>query len=105
MKLDNNPNTALVLEELYEALLLLDTKHEVACFMKDLCTQQELLALAERWRVCKLLEQETLSYRDIHRITGASLVTIGRVARFLKHEPFHGYKTMLSKIKNQKVTL
>jgi TrpR-related protein YerC/YecD len=90
------------LGELFEALLLLENKDEVACFVKDLCTPQEISLLAERWRVCQLLEQGTLSYREIHRITGASLVTIGRVSRFLKNEPFQGYKIVLDKIKKKK---
>jgi TrpR-related protein YerC/YecD len=89
-------------EELYEALLLLKTKKEIAQFMKDLCTPQELAALAERWRVCKLLARGDLSYRDIHRETGASLVTIGRVARFLKTEPFQGYTMILNRLKRKK---
>jgi uncharacterized protein YerC len=47
----------------------------------------------------KLLEQGNLSYREIHRITGASLTTIGRVARFLKDESYNGYQVMLNKLR------
>lgn len=83
-----------------EALLQLDTLEETYNFLKDLCTPSEIVALAERWRVCKLLEENNLSYREIRNITGASLSTIGRVARFLKDEPYGGYKTILEKIKN-----
>lgn len=85
--------------DLYEALLLLETPGEVASFLRDLCTPQEVSALKERWRVCQLLELGNLSYRDIHKITGASLTTIGRVARFLKEEQHHGYRAVLNKIK------
>lgn len=87
------------LNDLFDALLHLNTRTEVANFMQDLCTPQELTAVAERWRVCRLLANTDLSYRDIHTITGASLVTIGRVARFLRTEPFQGYKIMLDKMK------
>lgn len=93
----NRYNTAI--NDLCETLLLIETKNEAYNFLKDLCTPQELIALAERWRVCTLLEKGDLSYRDIHNITGASLTTIGRVARFLKNEPYHGYKTLLKKFK------
>jgi TrpR-related protein YerC/YecD len=84
---------------LYEAILLLKTDKELKKFFKDLCTPQEIESLSERWRVCQLLEQGDLSYRDIHAITGASLTTIGRVARFLKDEPHKGYKNILQKMK------
>jgi TrpR-related protein YerC/YecD len=85
--------------DLCEALLLLETKKEAYNFLKDLCTPQEIAALAERWKVCKLLNEGNLSYRDINRITGASLTTIGRVARFLKDEPYCGYANLLKKLK------
>ncbi|MCL4380478.1 YerC/YecD family TrpR-related protein [Candidatus Dependentiae bacterium] len=96
---ENVKNTAL--EELFEAFLLLKTNEEVARFMKDLCTPQEMAALAERWRVCKLLDQSELSYREIHQMTGVSLATITRIARFLKTEPHQGYALVLYKIQRQ----
>lgn len=87
------------IEGLCEAFLHLKTKDEIYSFLKDLCTPQELTALAERWRVCQLLHQGNLSYRDINQLTGASLMTIGRVARFLKDEPYKGYQNLLGKMK------
>lgn len=83
--------------QLCEALLSLKNKEEAFLFLKDLCTPQELSALSERWRVCKLLADGELSYREIHKLTGASLTTIGRVARFLKDEPYHGYRLILNR--------
>ena len=90
------------LDELCAALLLLATKEEAGNFLRDLCTPREISALAERWRVCRLLENDNLSYREIHHTTGASLTTIVRVARFLKDEPYHGYLTVLKKLKRIK---
>jgi TrpR-related protein YerC/YecD len=87
------------IDDLCDALLTLKTRQEMLIFLKDLCTPQELNALTERWRVCQLLAQGDLSYRDIHAKTGASLTTIGRVARFLKEEPYHGYKLVLERKK------
>jgi len=84
---------------LAQALLLLESPQEVDNFLKDLCTPQEIHALSERWRVCQLLDEGKLSYREIHKISGASITTVGRVARFLKDEPYNGYKTMLNKVK------
>ena len=88
--------------ELYAALLLVKSDVEMARFLKDLCTPQEIRALAERWRVCRLLNEGTLSYRDINDMTGASLATIGRVARFLKEEPHHGYQLILSRLSKRR---
>ncbi|HSX20891.1 MAG TPA: YerC/YecD family TrpR-related protein [Gammaproteobacteria bacterium] len=88
--------------DLYEALLLLGSKQEARDFLKDLCTPQEIVALTERWRVCQLLDAGELSYREIHAVTGASITTVGRVARFLKDEPYHGYRAILDKIKLKK---
>jgi TrpR-related protein YerC/YecD len=90
------------LDDLCAALLLLETTEEVRNFLHDLCTPAEISSLAERWRVCRLLANKDLSYREIHRATGASLTTIGRVARFLKDEPYHGYLTILNKLKRMK---
>jgi len=87
------------LDDLIDALLLLENREQAARFLKDLCTPQEISALGERWRVCKLLNQGTLSYREIHTLTGASLATITRVARFLRNESNYGYQEILKKIK------
>lgn len=85
--------------DLIEALINLKDRTDAQNFLKDLLTPQEKQALEERWRVCQLLEKGGLSYREIHKQTGASLTTIGRVARFLKDEPYHGYKAILNKLK------
>ncbi len=83
--------------ELSAALLLLRKREELDAFLMDLCTPQERQALQERWRVAQLLARGDLSYREIHAISGASLTTISRVARFLKDEPFQGYQLALQR--------
>lgn len=85
-------------QELIEAFLALENPDEAKRFLTDLCTPQELSALAERWRVCRMLHNNELSYREIHDQTGASLATITRVARFLKMEPHQGYSAVIQKI-------
>jgi len=99
----SNAQEEVVVQELFDALLLLKSSEEMSSFFKDLCTPQEIKALAERWRVCKLLDQGTLSYREIHSVTGASLATIGRVARFLNTEPHHGYRRILDRMVSKKI--
>lgn len=85
--------------DLLEAILIIETKDQLSTFFKDLCTPAELRSLEERWKVCQLLAKENLSYREIHAITGASLTTIGRVARFLKEEKYGGYRNILKKLR------
>ena len=55
---------------------------ECRAFFRDLCTPAELQAMADRWAVVEWL-QKGLPYREIHRLTGVSVTTIGRVARYL----------------------
>lgn len=85
---------------LYKAILLLEHEDEMRRFFKDICTPAEIRALEERWRVCQLLNRDH-SYREISKKTGASLTTIGRVARFLREEQNEGYITLLKKIKKE----
>jgi TrpR-related protein YerC/YecD len=73
---------ALAERSLYQAILTLKSADECRAFFRDLCTPAELQALADRWSVVELLQQD-LPYREIHRLTGVSVTTIGRVARYL----------------------
>ncbi|MDR1267346.1 MAG: trp operon repressor [Holosporales bacterium] len=84
--------------DLYAAMALLTSAKEVEDFLTDLCTPAEIKAFSERWRVCQILDRDDCSYRDIRKNTGVSLATISRVARFLKHEKYGGYRKMLEKI-------
>jgi TrpR-related protein YerC/YecD len=67
---------------LYGAILALRNIDECRSFFRDLCTPAELQAMTDRWAVVELLGRG-LPYREIHRLTGVSVTTIGRVARFL----------------------
>ena len=67
---------------LFQAVLTLTSVDECRDFFRDLCTPAELQALADRWSVVGLLQQG-IPYREIHRLTGVSVTTIGRVARYL----------------------
>jgi TrpR-related protein YerC/YecD len=73
---------ALVERNLCVALAALRTPEEVRAFLRDLCTPTELQAMADRWAVVDPLKR-ALPYREIRRLTGVSITTIGRVARFL----------------------
>jgi len=73
---------ALAERNLIAAMLTLRTPEELRSFLRDLCTPAELQAMADRWAVVDYLGRG-LPYREIHRLTGVSVTTIGRVARFL----------------------
>jgi TrpR-related protein YerC/YecD len=64
------------------ALLTQRTPEELRAFLRDLCTPAELQAMADRWAVVECLQKD-MPYREIHRVTGVSITTIGRVARYL----------------------
>ena len=80
---------------LFEAIISLKSADECRNFFKDLCTPAELQALVDRWQVVEYLEQG-LPYRKIHDLTGVSVTTIGRVARFLA-DGFGGYRTAITR--------
>ena len=73
---------ALAERNLCVAVAALKTGDEVRAFFRDLCTPAELQAMADRWAVVDHLKRG-ISYREIHKLTGVSVTTIGRVARFL----------------------
>lgn len=83
-------------DALFGAITSLRDVRECRNFFKDLCTPAELQALVDRWQVVELLQQE-LPYRRIHELTGVSVTTIGRVARYLS-DGFGGYRTAISRV-------
>ena len=86
--------------EFYRAVLSLESVDEARAFLADLCTPAELEALLDRWSVVGYLQQG-LPYRRIHELTGVSVTTIGRVARFLTGGN-GGYRTALERLQAQR---
>lgn len=85
-------------KELVEAFLMLKNNDECRRFLHDICTPKEITDLADRWWIARLLDEQKYSYRDIHEMTGVSVTTIGRVARFLQQENYQGYRLLLNKL-------
>lgn len=83
---------------LFEAVISLESIDECRNFFRDLCTPAELQALVDRWQVVAYLE-EGLPYRKIHDLTGVSVTTIGRVARFLT-DGFGGYQVAIERTRH-----
>lgn len=80
----NNLNTAEV-DQLFDAILSLETKEECRKFFKDICTVNELLTFAQRFDVgIRLLNGST--YQEVSKETGASTATISRVRRLLNDD-------------------
>jgi TrpR-related protein YerC/YecD len=82
---------------LAEALLAMRTAEEMRALLKDLTTPAELEALVDRWRVVQFLQQRR-PYREINELTGVSVTTIGRVARFLEYGN-GGYRLALERLR------
>lgn len=78
---------------LYNALLKLHTKEEIASLFEDLCTVNEVHAMGQRLEVARLLN-ENVPYNEIADMTGASTATISRVAKALNYGA-GGYKLVL----------
>ena len=92
---DSRSQQAAAEDALFGAVNSLRTIDECRDFFRDLCTPAELQALVDRWQVVELLEQG-LTYRKIHDLTGVSVTTIGRVARFLT-DGFGGYRIAIDR--------
>ncbi len=71
-------------DNLFEAILRLESKEECYNFFEDLCTVNELLSLSQRFGVAAMLRDKK-TYLEIAEKTGASTATISRVNRSLNY--------------------
>lgn len=78
----NNKIHVPEVDSFLDAVLTLENKDEAYAFFEDICTVNELLAIAQRYAVAKML-REKKTYLDISEATGASTATISRVNRSL----------------------
>lgn len=84
------------IKKLYQAILALENEDECAAFLDDICTVQELEALAQRLVVACNLNQGK-NYAQINVETGASTATICRVSKALNYGD-GGYKTVIERL-------
>ncbi|MEH7117361.1 YerC/YecD family TrpR-related protein [Neobacillus vireti] len=82
--------------QLFNAILLLQTKEECAAFFDDLCTMNEIKAFVQRLEVARLLKEGN-TYIDIQLETNASSSTITRVKKLLDYGS-NGYQTVLNRL-------
>jgi len=83
-------------DALCDALLCLRTREECYAFLEDACTIKEILDIAQRLSVAKLLRSGT-SYSAICRETGASTATISRVSKCCEYGA-GGYRTVVERL-------
>ena len=79
-----------------KAILSLNTKEECDAFLEDIMTKKEVLDIAQRLLVAKMLSEQTV-YNKIVEETGASTATISRVNRSFLYGA-GGYKRALEAI-------
>jgi len=84
-------------EDMYKAILSLETVEECINFFDDLCTVTELQAMEQRYQVAQCLSNGMI-YNDILAETGASSATISRVNRSLQYGK-GGYEIVFERTK------
>ena len=80
---------------LYEALLKVENKKEMALFLEDLCTIKELESMSQRLQAAKMLLEEK-TYNEIVEETDISSATLARVSKCVRYGK-GGYKKIISK--------
>ena len=85
------------LDQLFEAILSLQTKEELYQFFDDVATMNEVQALSQRFQVAKMLN-EGKTYNEIEQETNASTATISRVRRCINYGS-GGYELAIEKMK------
>jgi TrpR-related protein YerC/YecD len=78
-----NKITTKDIDELYEVILRLETLPECKKFFRDLLTENEIVDIAERWKIAKKLVRGD-SYSQIEEELGISSTTIARVHKWVK---------------------
>ena len=68
--------------ELYRAIATLQNEEECFAFFQDICSNNEMLSMEQRFRVAQMLE-EGRTYLEIQEETSASTATISRVGKVL----------------------
>ncbi|SFH88537.1 TrpR-related protein YerC/YecD [Tindallia magadiensis] len=83
-------------DELFRAILALETEEDCYRFFEDICTIKEIQSISQRLAVAKLLKEKK-TYTEIEKQTGASTATISRVNRCLIYGS-DGYQRILERL-------
>lgn len=90
------------LDQLFEAVLTLEDREDCYRFFEDICTINELHAIAQRLQVAKLLSEKR-TYSEIEAITSASTATISRINKCLLYGA-DGYRRVLERMSEKSVS-
>jgi len=82
------------IDQLFDAILTLETREECYSFFNDACTPKEIQSIAQRFVVAKMLNDKKV-YNEIIEETGASTATISRVSRSIDD----GFKIVFERLK------
>lgn len=88
-------------EQLWRAIVSLESAEDCADFFADLCTVAEIDEMAKRLEVAVCIDSG-MSYGDAAEKTGASTATISRVKRSLYYGN-GGYRIILDKLERKEV--
>lgn len=91
------------IDELFEAVLTLKDSEDCYRFFEDICTINEIHAIAQRLQVAKLLSEKK-TYNEIETLTSASTATISRINKCLVYGA-DGYKRVLARLKEKESQL
>lgn len=83
-------------DNLFKAILKLETIDECYRFFEDICTIKEIQSIAQRLEVARLLTLNN-TYSEIEKETGASTATISRINRSLNYG-VDGYKIVFERL-------
>lgn len=86
-------------DQLFDSILSLNDRKECYQFFEDISTVNEILSLAQRLEVARML-RDNKKYLEIAEQTGASTATISRVNRSLNYGN-DAYDMVLERIKDK----
>ena len=87
------------IDELFDAILLLEDHEDCYRFFEDVCTINEIHAIAQRLQVAKLLSEKK-TYSEIEDLTKASTATISRINKCLVYGS-EGYQRILERMQKR----
>ena len=87
------------LDDVFHAILSLKDLSECYRFFEDMCTINELQAMAQRWQVARQLDAG-VTYQEISHRFNASTATISRVNRCLEYGA-GGYRLLLDRVQQK----
>ena len=87
------------LDDVFDAILSLRDLSECYRFFEDMCTINELQAMAQRWQVARQLDAGE-TYQDIAHKFNASSATISRVNRSLNYG-MGAYRIIFDRMKEE----